>query len=127
MSVPSPNSMNATRLFSLLTDPAWAHNAASVEFSDAAYEYLLRFCEVNRNGLIDRIDKERVSHPTPILIHRISQLLMDKWDEEKDYRFLNLLYKFKTKRYLDHFPKDAASTALRAKLDQTLSRELRHD
>lgn len=127
MSVSSPDTMNPARLFSLLTGPAWAHDAAPVAFSDVAYEYLLRFCEVNRNGLIDRIEKEGVSHPTPVLIHRISQLLLDKWNGERDYRFLNLLYKFRAKRYLDHFPKDAAGAALRAQLDQTLSRELRHD
>jgi hypothetical protein len=127
MSTISPDPMSPTRLFSLLTDPAWERDAAPVEFSDAAYEYLLRFCEVNRSGLIDRIEKERVGQPIPILIHRISQLLLVKWDEERDYRFLNLLCKFKTKRYLDYLPKVAASIALRIQLDQTLSRELHHD
>ncbi|MBC3936342.1 hypothetical protein H8K47_13300 [Undibacterium sp. CY7W] len=127
MSVPLPDTMNPTRLFSLLTDPAWEHDAAVLAFSDGAYEYLLRFCEVNRNGLIERIEKAGVSFPTPILIHRISRLLLNKWDQEKDFRFLNLLYKFKKKRYLDHFPNDAASNALRVQLDQTLSRELSHD
>jgi hypothetical protein len=127
MSVSSPDAMYPSRLFSLLTDPAWSHDANLVAFSDLAYEYLLRFCEVNRNGLIDRIEKECVSHPTPVLMHRICQLLLDKWNGERDYRFLNLLYKFRTKRYLENLPKDAAGSALRAQIDQTLNRELRYD
>ncbi len=127
MRISSPEAMNPSQLFSLLTDPAWSHNASLVAFSDLAYEYLLRFCEVNRNSLIDRIEKEGISEPTSVLIYRICQLLFDKWNGERDYRFLNLLYKFRAKRYLDQFPKDAAASALRAQLDQTLSWELRHD
>lgn len=127
MSVSPPDIMSPSRLFSLLTDPAWAHTFAPVTFSDMVYEYLLRFCEINRNGLIERIEKEEVSHPTPVLIHRICQLLLAKWDAERDYRFLNLLYKFRTKRYLDYFPKDVAGSALRAQINQTLNRELRYD
>ena len=127
MSVSSPDAMNPSRLFSLLTDPAWSHDATLVPFSAVAYEYLLRFCEVNRNRLIDRIEKEGIGEPTSVLIYRISQLLLSKWTGERDYRFLNLLYKFRAKRYLDQFPKGAAASALRAQLDQTLSWELRHD
>ena len=127
MSVSSPDAMNPSRLFSLLADPAWSHDATLVAVSDLAYEYLLRFCEVNRNSLIDRIEKERISVPTSVLIHRICKLLLDKWNGERDYRFLNLLYKFRAKRYLDQFPKDAAASALRAQLDQTLNWEVRHD
>lgn len=127
MSVSSPDAMNPSRLFSLLTDPAWSHDATLMAFSDLAYEYLLRFCEVNRNSLIDRIEKEGISEPTSVLIYRICQLLFDKWNGERDYRFLNLLYKFRAKRYLDQFPKDAAASELRAQLDQTLSWEVRHD
>lgn len=127
MSATSPDRMNPTRLLSLLTDPAWAGSDSPLELSDEAYEYLLRFCEVNRHGLVERIEKERAVQPTPVLIYRISQLLLKKWDSERDYRFLNLLYKFKTKHYLEHFPKDVASAALRSRLDQALSRELHHD
>lgn len=126
MSDSSTNNMSPSRLFSLLTAPAWTHDAALLEFSDEAYEYLLRFCEVNRNGLINRIEKLGVDHLTPVLIYRISQLLLDKWNRQRDYRFLNLLYKFRTKRYLDQFPKDAAARVLRAQVEQTLSREFRH-
>lgn len=127
MSVSSPDAMNPSRLFSLLTDPDWSHDATVVPFSDMAYEYLLRFCEVNRNDLIDRIEKEGIGEATSVLIYRISQLLLNKWTGERDYRFLNLLYKFRAKRYLDQFPKVAVASALRAQLDQTLSWELRHD
>lgn len=127
MSISSPDAMNPSRLFSLLTDPAWSHDAALVPFSDVAYEYLLRFCEVNRNGLLDRIEKEGISESKSVLLQRISQLLLDKWDGERDYRFLNLLYKFRAKSYLDQLPKDTADSTLRAQLDQTLNWELRHD
>jgi hypothetical protein len=127
MTVSSPDAMNPSRLFQLLTDPAWSHDATLVPFSALAHEYLLRFCEVNRNGLIDRIEKEGVSEPASVLIHRISQLLLNKWTGERDYRFLNLLFKFRAKRYLDQFPKSAAAIALRAQIDQTLRWELCHD
>lgn len=119
--------MNPSRLFSLLTDPAWEQGVSPVAFSDKAYEYLLRFCEVNRNGLIDRIEKEGVSHPTPVLINRINQLLLDKWERERDYRFFNLLCKFRAKRYLDNLPNDSVGSALRKQLDQTLRRVLGYD
>lgn len=127
MRISSPEAMNPSRLLSLLTDPAWSHDATLVPFSDAAYEYLLRFCEVNRNDLIDRIEKEGISEPTSVLIHRISYLLLDKWNTERDYRFLNLLYKFRAKRYLDQFSKDAPVSAMRIQLDQALNSEILHD
>lgn len=127
MSTQQHENMNPVRLFSLLTDQRWELDASPVEFHDAAYEYLLRFCEVNRNALIDRIDKERSKQPTRVLIRRMAMLLLRKWDLDRDYRFLNLLYKFKAKRYLDHFPKDSSSRNLQTRLDQTLSRELNHD
>lgn len=126
MSVSSPDAMNPSRLFSLLTDPAWSHDATLVAFSDLAYEYLLRFCEVNRNSLIDRIEKEGITVPTSVLINRICQLILDKWNGERDYRFLNLLFKFRAKRYLDKFPKNVAASTLRTQLEQTLNRELRY-
>ena len=126
MSVSSPDAMTPSRLFSLLTDPAWSDGTTLVPFSDVAYEYLLRFCEVNRNSLIDRIEKEGVGLPTPVLIHRICQLLLNKWNGERDYRFLNLLYKFRTNCYMDNLPIDATGRALRVQLDQTLIRELRY-
>jgi hypothetical protein len=127
MSVLSVTILNPSQLFSLLTDPAWAHDAVPASFFDVDYEYLLRFCEVNRNSLIDRIEKEGVSHPTPVLIYRICQLLLFKWDEERDYRFLNLLYKFRVKRYMDNFPNDAAGRELRSQLDHTLNQEHSND
>lgn len=119
--------MNPARLFALLAEPAWTRDTAPVDFSDAAYEYLLRFCEVNRNDLIKRIEKERCAQSTNLLIQRFSQLLLSKWEKERDYRFLNLLYKFRAKHYLDHFPKDSASATLRDRLDDILRRELHHD
>lgn len=127
MPLPLSETVNFSQLFSKLKDPSWSSDAKSLDFSEATYEYLLRFCEVNRNCLIDRIDKAGDRHQTPILIQRISQLLLDKWIRDTDYRMLNLLYKFRTNRYLDHFPKDAVSRDLRAKLDKTLHQELNHD
>ena len=127
MSAPSPDTMNPSRLFSLLTDPAWSQDVALVPVSNEAYEYLLRFCEVNRNGLIARIEKEGISEPTSILIYRISQLLFNRWALERDYRFLNLLCKFRAKRYLDLLPRHMAASALRARLDKTLSWEFCRD
>jgi hypothetical protein len=111
----------------MLTDSAWTHDVAPEVFSGAASEYLLRFCEINRNVLIERIAKEGVGLPTPVLIQRICQLLLYKWNCERDYRFLNLLYKFRTNSYMGIFPNDAAGRALRAQLDQTLICELRYE
>jgi hypothetical protein len=127
MSATSPDRMNPQRLISLLTDPAWEGIDTPLDVSDTVTEYLLRFCEVNRHDLLDRIGRERADQPTPVLIYRISQLLLKKWDSERDYRFLNLLYKFKAKRYLDHFPKNAASATLRSSVEKALSQELDND
>ena len=126
MSTLSQDFMNPSRLFSLLTDSDWLHEASLVSFSAEAYEYLLRFCEVNIHALVDRIEKEGVAVSSSVLIYRISRLLMEKWIKERDYRFLNLLYKFKAKHYLDEFPKDLIASAFRDQLDQALRLELRH-
>ena len=127
MNATSAEAMNATRLFSIFTDAAWVREQCTVELCDTACEYLLRFCEVNRGTLIRRIEKERTGLPAGLLLYRICRLLLQKWNKDKDYRFLNLLYKFETRRYLGKFPNDAVSVAFRAQLRQTLSRELGHD
>lgn len=119
--------MNPARLLALLTDQRWPLDVSPVALHDPAYEYLLRFCEVNRNALIERLDKEGVAVPTAVLLHRMTQLLLQKWDQERDYRFLNVLCKFKAKRYLDHFPKNSLSQGLKARVEQIISREFKND
>ncbi len=126
--------MNSTQLFALLTSESWlAPHAleedghAPAELGDAAFEYLLKFCELNRNRLVDRIDAERSGERTPTLIYRITRLLLARWEASKDFRFINTLFKFRAKKYFDKLPGDPASARLMARLNDTFSRVLKHD
>ena len=127
MSEAPSDAMDAASLFSILSDVAWSRDELSIPLSDVESEYLLKFCEINRNTLIRRIEKERVGVPTPLIIYRICRLLFGKWHKDNDYRFLNVLYKFEARHYVDKLPNDAVSDTLRIELQQTLRRELSYD
>lgn len=127
MSTQRHENMNPVRLFSLLSDLRSERDEHPLEFNQVAYEYLLRFCEVNRSSLIDRIDKECLERPTPMLIRQMATLLLKKWVMERDYRYLNLLYKFRKNSYFSYFPKDELSRNLRIQLEQTLNREIKYE
>lgn len=123
----SKETMTPTRLLCLLMDSDWGRDGRLKVFSGVEYEYLLRFCEVNRNNLINRIEKEEISYPTSVLIYRICRLLIDKWTQEKDFRFLNLLYKFRTRGYFNNFPKNEDGYKLNTQIQLELNRVLSYD
>ena len=59
--------------------------------------------EINRRGLINRIERESKELPASVVLYRVCELLLYKWLDTRDYRFLNLLTKFKERRYFNFY------------------------
>ena len=129
---PKEIAWNAKCLFSFLSDDLWAkssiHDAdkesIKARLGLAGFEYLLRFCEVNRVALISRLKSEKCALSTDVLIARIFYLLILKWESSKDYRFLNTLSKYQAYRYQNYLPNDSAGIQLKNKLKEILRMEL---
>ena len=116
--------MNSEELFRILVDLTPVEAGEDFEVTDEAYEYLIKFCEINRNRLIKRIKGEGVEISSPILFYRICLLLEKGWLGRGDYRSLNLLYKFRANGYFGGLGMDAKSIAFKIQLEETLAREL---
>lgn len=126
------NVCNAKCLFNFLADDFWANSSfhgldekfIEVRLGSGGFEYLLKFCEVNKSTLVTRLKHEKSGVPTELIIFRIYYLLILKWKSSKDYRFLNVLSKYHAFRYQNYLPNDSACIQLKNELKKILRREL---
>lgn len=118
--------MSTERLFTLLCQESWesAPQQAIRNFDESDFEYLLRFCEVNRADFISRLTREKSLIVVDDLLCRILLLLHYKWKRNRDYRFLNLLAKFRRHYFRCLRRSGSEGMTLAEELNQTLKNDL---
>jgi hypothetical protein len=120
--------MNSKNLFSWLSEGDWTSadpaRHALTRFTDSSFEYLLRFCEINRTDFIGRLNRGESELPVETIMYRVLLALHWKWCSDRDYRYLNIITKFMANKYTNYLPKGAASSALIGQLKSAMEQEL---
>ena len=119
--------MNASDLLAVFANHTWTESRFWMELTTSDYEYILKFCEINRNAIAERIEREKLSCPTPVVLFRIHNVILHKWKNDRDYRFLNLLCKFHTKGITKKFINLPDGRIFNDNLKLILQRELGHE
>ena len=72
----------------------------SVDFD---VERLLKVCEISGPRLRKRIRSESLSIQDGDVLYKICKIFYLKWNFERDYRYLNIIFKFQSFGFINYF------------------------
>lgn len=116
--------MDAEKLILSLTSTQSDYLSFSSNISESESEYFLRFCEINRNQLVDRVRRCAPEISKGSIVYRTLYLIFSRWEKLNDYRYLNVIFKFKRKGYFEFLTRNQEFIALRNKVERVLEKEL---